>query len=114
MIDSVSIKNIVLNKDGKAIPQRCTTTYLEKHGISDILNLNFDDTFTLKEKLYCVLNDIDKRPLCKTCVNPLNFNNNAVAYPTFCSRHCSNIDPEVLAKNKANVSIALIKSYKVI
>lgn len=33
-------------------------------------------------------------------------------YATFCSKHCANIDPEVLAKNKAGVTKGLKKAYE--
>jgi len=49
------------------------------------------------------------KPKCKTCGKTLKFNH---GFTTFCSHKCSNADPEVLKKNRINVSKALAEAYK--
>jgi len=102
------IKNILL-KEGKLVPQRCHKNYLIKHKLYNFINDQYDNSYLLNEKIYLIINNLSSKPRCKTCNQELNYNN---GYSLFCSRKCSNADPEVLEKNRKNVSKSLKKSYK--
>jgi very-short-patch-repair endonuclease/endogenous inhibitor of DNA gyrase (YacG/DUF329 family) len=52
---------------------------------------------------------LSERKHCKTCGADIKFNH---TYTTFCSRKCSNADPEILMKNKIGVSKSLKKAYE--
>lgn len=84
--------------------------YLEKLGIYDALMNLYPDSSCLHETLYRLENNIDVRPICKMCGAPVQYRK-LLRFTTYCSRACSNHDPEVLAKNKAGVSKALKKAY---
>ena len=48
---------------------------------------DFAETFT--EKIYCYLNSISERPVCKTCGNHVNFISVSKGYAQYCSKKCS-------------------------
>jgi len=102
------IKYLILNKEGKILPQRIRKSFLKKHNVLDFINSSFDDSYSLLEKIYCLTHDcIRKR--CKTCNKEIKFKH---GYTTFCSRSCANKDPGVLNKNKNRVSESLKMVYK--
>jgi len=105
-----NIKTHLLNNSHKLIPQRCNKNYLKKHKLYEFINNSFDDTYSLSEKIYCLVNDLKERKRCKVCNKELKFKNGK--YSTYCSRKCSNSDPEVLKKNKIGVSHSLKKAYE--
>lgn len=99
------------NAYGHPIPQRMTVSYISKHGLYDELKSAYDTTYSLPEKIYCIINNIDRRPTCKSCGRPLKFIN-GVGYRKFCSRKCSATDTDVKLSNSKSVSASLIKAYE--
>lgn len=102
--------------EDKIIPQRCLKKLIIKNGWYEYCrNLYPDISYPedhphfLREILYRIFNKIDDRPTCKICGEPIIFN---AGFANYCSRKCSNADPEVLAKNKTNVSKTLKENYK--
>lgn len=110
-ITKETVKDFFYNKEtGKIYSGRMVESYLIKHNIPiDEIKNYYTDSESFKESVYRIVFDIDVRPVCKTCGKKLEFNH---GFKTFCSRACSNKDPEVLAKNKAGVSHALKKAYE--
>ena len=103
--------------EGKLIPQRCLKSVLMKHGFLDYLmtrytdlSLQESDKEHLREILYRMINHIEIRPLCKVCGKPLVFSNNQ--YLTYCSRKCSNNDPETLQKIANSISKSQREVYR--
>jgi len=105
------IKTKLLNKQGKIIPSKIINSYLYKIGVLDYLNNKFDETYTNTEKIYCLINNLDKRPNC-SCGAPLKYKS-GYGYSQFCSRKCSSNDLKILEKNKNNVSISLKNAYQI-
>lgn len=103
------LKRHVLKGDGKFIPQRINEKYLKKHGLYDYVSNSFDTTYTLFEKIYCLVNNLDKRKTCKICGNEIKFNH---GYANYCSRKCSNKDTDVKNKIRKSVSKSLKNAYK--
>jgi len=104
------VKDLFLTSDGKIIAGRVSENYIKKNDkLYTFINSSFDSSYSLSEKIYLLTHDLSKRPLCKTCSTELKFKN---GYTNFCSRKCSNADPDVLVKNKTNVSVALKKVYE--
>jgi len=99
---------ILVNGNGKLIPSRTNILYLKKHNLYDIINKYFDDSYSLIEKIYCLINDIYVRKKCK-CGNEIKFN---YGYANFCCKKCASNDKDVLRKNKEGVSKALKKAYQ--
>lgn len=59
------------------------------------------DTATFQERLYCIKNNIQSRPICTVCnKNYLEFLEDSNCYRTACSRNCSIHDSKRLAKVK--------------
>jgi very-short-patch-repair endonuclease/endogenous inhibitor of DNA gyrase (YacG/DUF329 family) len=103
------IKTLLVN-NGKIIPQRCNISFLKKHNIYEFINNSFNDSYSLSEKIYCIIYDLTERKTCKICGNDIKFNH---GYGIFCSRKCSNSDINVLNKNKLGVSKSLKKAYSI-
>lgn len=107
----------ILDENGKIIPQRTLANVLDKRGYKDYLLQRYDDLSATTEKeklaeaLYRITNNIERRPLCKTCGKSLRFNYGARNYSSYCNPACRNANPEVLAKNKAGVKKALNEYY---
>jgi hypothetical protein len=114
MNNSTNIKQYIIdtlcNGTDKLIPARLNNKYLNNYNIDidSILNY-YKDSESLQESLYRILNDIDEKPICKICGKPLKYNR---GFSTYCSKACSNKDPEVLKKNSENVSKSMKKAYK--
>ena len=106
------MRDIIISKltnNGKIIPQRATKKYIIKHGLYSYIESLYDNTYSLSEKIYCIVNKLDSRKKCKLCDKPILYKH---GYSTFCSRKCSNNDLDVKIKNKLNVSIALKRAYQ--
>lgn len=113
------ILDFLTTKSGKLNPNYTTVKFFKEKKLQwynyllerykDVLTTeNEDDRF--QECLYRLRYDINDVIKCKTCGKIIKFENRR--YKTFCSKHCANIDPDVLAKNKAAVSNSLKKAYK--
>lgn len=103
--------------DGKIIPSRCCKSVLMKHGFYDYLMSRYSDNTSksdspeyLKESIYRLVNHIDTVPVCKTCGSPIKFKYNT--YQTYCSRKCSNNDPDIKEKISETCSESLKKAYE--
>lgn len=105
--------------EGKLIPQRCVIRLLKKKNWYDYLknlypNLTYPegDVKFIREVLYRLINNIDELPKCRTCGKTLHFSNDK--FPIFCSKKCSNADPEVLERNRESVRKAQRKNQETI
>ena len=98
-------------KNDKIIAQRVNEKYLKKHNLYSILTNYYDDSNSIRETLYRIYNNIDIRPTCKICGNPVSFLITG-KFATYCSKQCQNKDPEMLQKNREGVSKSLKKLYR--
>lgn len=55
---------------------------------------NYPADLSWTEKLYWHFNDIKEHPVCKICGKPVKFINFQQGYQIYCSKKCSNADPE--------------------
>ncbi len=99
-----------LTKDGKLIPARTTKKWLESHNLYNQIENYYDDSESIPETIYRIINDINIRPVCNACGQPVKFSNGQ--FSRFCSAKCRNNDPSVLEKNAENVSKSLKEVYK--
>lgn len=84
------ILNLLLTK------KKILTKTLDKNIYAYILS-RFNDSLSIQESIYRILNDIEEKPKCK-CGNYLPFNNLHKGYYNHCSQHCAQSDPEVYTK----------------
>lgn len=110
MITKEFVKQHFLNQYNKIIAQRCSKSYLVKHNLYDDLINYYNDSTSINETIYRIVNNIDIRPVCKICGKPVKFTNGR--FPTYCCPKCRNNDPDVIAKNKAGVSKSLKEVYQ--
>jgi hypothetical protein len=108
MFKDIIIEQLV--KDNKIIPARTNEKWLRDHGLFEQLKNYYTDSLSMYETIYRIINDIDIRPVCKSCGKPVKFAGGV--FSTFCSAKCRNNDPDVLQKNKDGVSKALKECYK--
>lgn len=109
ILEDEIIRTIYDSSSNKFITAYCRKAFLKRKGFysyleslySNITNEESSPLF-LKEILYRLVNHIDEVPRCKMCNSPLRFNGKK--FPTYCSKKCSNSDPEVIQKNKEGVS----------
>jgi len=60
-----------------------------------------DSECELKERVYCIINDIDHKKICEVCKeNPIKFRGNGLGYFKHCSRSCSKKDKKTKEKYK--------------
>lgn len=67
-------------------------SYLEKHYpmvVEEVLmkTQKIDWTDKFSELVYCYLNDIDKKPICKECGNDVSFKQFSEGYASYCKEH---------------------------
>ena len=107
------IINYVIDKNGKIVPQRCITSVLANHDFIEYLSTRYNDNFTdtNREIIYRIVNNIEKRPLCKheSCNNQTPFHNSH--YSSYCCPRCRNTSSEMLQKNSLGVSKSMKKMY---
>lgn len=53
----------------------------------------------INARLYILFNDITETPVCKTCGKLLQWNKDHKVYPTFCSKSCTNFNPNGTYEN---------------
>ena len=97
-------------KDGIINKSRCAENYLRKHNLYDELMSYYNDSLSIRETIFRIINDLDTRPKCKICGKTLEFKNGGFA--TYCCAKCRNNDPEVKLKNSEGVSKSLTKLYQ--
>lgn len=66
----------------------------------------YSDSSSIEETLYRMKHNIEVKPTCKVCGKPLQWTKKH-AYQTYCSRHCSTIDPSFIYKRQEG----LMKKY---
>ena len=59
----------------------------------------YEDSSSLKESVYRIVNDIDERPKC-ICGNQLDFIYLENRFKAYCCKNCQNSDPEKIKKDK--------------
>ena len=55
----------------------------------DWLSPQYDFAESFTEKIYCYLNNVSERPVCKTCGNNVKFISVSKGYAQYCSKKCS-------------------------
>lgn len=103
------IKNLI-DEDGNIIKSRLTEKYLKKHNYYDFLINYYNDSESIKETIYRIINNIDIRPTCAECGGRVRFDRGL--FSTFCCPKCRNNNEEVKIKNKIGVSKSLKKAYE--
>ena len=66
----------------------------------EYLNNNYPKELTFQEKIYWYYNNLTEFPKCKTCGKKVKFINTRTGYQVFCSKKCSNSNPDVINKTK--------------
>jgi len=96
-------QNFYLND--KIVPKRMTEKWFISSDNLDKYFLILEETNFLKdaklsERIYCILNDIKKSPVCKktSCDKSTRFVQLSIGYSDYCSPKCANLDPETQKK----------------
>ena len=87
------IKKYMLDKNGKVAPTTTKESWLKyKPLLKDYLLNRFEDkSDNIKEIIYRIVNDINEKPKCPCCGNPLPFlGRPGRLYRDYCSKKCSN------------------------
>lgn len=103
------INKTLLNKNGildaNKLQHRYFVNNFIEHEYQQILLLTdfLSNTVTLKERIYCILNNITDIKICPVCNNNVvKFKNTTIGYNTYCSTKCRSND--VIVKNKIKVT----------
>ena len=73
--------------------------FLNKHiAIKKYIENRYSDSQSTQETLYRMINNIEIRPICKSCGKPVSFNGYKGGFSTFCCSKCASNDPEVKQK----------------
>ena len=99
----------LLDPDGSISSGKTSDRYLKNHGLYNALSTYYNDSQSMIETIWRILNDVHVRPVCKMCGKPVNF---GYGFANYCSRTCASNDPEVKAKNAASVSSSMKKAYE--
>lgn len=108
MVDKQIEKSIIkqfIDTKGHIKSTCCSTRYLNIHkNIKQYLEQRYNDIppelFTYKEVVYRMYNDINIRPICTICGNPLVFLSSTRGFKKACSNACIQKLPEVQNKIK--------------
>ena len=87
------IKKYMLDKNGKVAPTTTKESWLKyKPLLKEYLLNRFEDkSDNIKEIIYRIVNDINEKPKCPCCGNPLPFlGRPGRLYRDYCSKKCSN------------------------
>ena len=103
------VVSLYFNEDECINPNYLKKEWLEKHAdIYDYLTNRYDDSLSTKETLYRILLNIENRPVCKACGNPVRFdashrfsrNRNGWPFMIYCSAKCQANDPDIREKHR--------------
>lgn len=78
--------------------QQKNVLFKKYDGIENYLKERYPDSSCIEETLFRIKNNLEERPVCKTCHGHLTFNKNNRKFPTYCSSKCSNSDPDKIEK----------------
>ena len=99
------IEENLLTKSNDLNPQKLKEKWFVDHNQQDILEViynktNFLTNVPLKERVYCIINEIDDVVIClnEQCKNYTNFYCFKIGYNKHCSHKCSNSSKEVQRK----------------
>lgn len=108
----------------KILTGRDVTDYLKRCGYFDYLFNRFDNNTVdkndiphyISETIFRLVHGIETPPVCKTCGDKLTYSRTRSRckvpfYGEFCSRKCSNADPDILKRNAESVSKSLKRVY---
>lgn len=98
-MDREEIKNRIIKDNGKIYSILLLNNRFPE--IIDFIDKKYSG-FSIMEKIYKLVNDIEETPKCLFCsVNPVRFKNNySKGYSLHCSLKCSSKDPNVIEKKK--------------
>ena len=65
----------------------------------------FNDEILTSERIYCYINKLPKRPICKCCENNTEFATIKVGYKIYCSVECRESDKKYIAEKRTNTNI---------
>lgn len=101
------INSTLLNKNGVLDANKLQQKYFVNNSFEseyrEILSLTsfLDSDSTLKERIYCILNDVRFVQICPVCnTTPVKFKSSLVGYNTYCSTKCRSNDSAVKIKIK--------------
>ena len=69
------------------------------YNLFEYLNNKYDDSKSIKETLYRIKYQINKRPVCKKCGNEVNFIAGKEIFESFCCKSCANSYNHKIANN---------------
>ena len=73
-MSDIEIINIFYTSKGKINPHLTNEQYLNNHiDIKNYLEHRYNDSLSIQETLYRIKNNIEARPICKVCGNPVKF-----------------------------------------
>ena len=106
------IRKYVFSESGRYRPNWVAPEKIKERlpEVYEVLRTFYSDSESIVETIYRIVHDIEVRPTCKVCGGHLKFNN--MSFPRYCSRKCSNADPEVLEKIRNSCSNSLRKAYR--
>ena len=79
-------KQYILNNKNQIIASKASNKALNNAGFMELINNMYNDSYSVKEKIYCIVNDIIERPKCPICGKDIPFNTGG--YMIGCSREC--------------------------
>lgn len=87
------IKKYMLDKNGKVAPTTTKENWLKYKPVlkNYLLNRFKDESDSIKEIIYRIINNVETKPKCPCCGNPLPFlGRPGRLYREYCSYHCAN------------------------
>lgn len=104
-IDDEYIKNKFITQRGYLNKNYVRLSWLNKHNdVYDYLNNRYTDSQSISETIYRIINNLEIRPVCKTCGKPVTFNCYSRGFRTYCANtSCIMRSDEVKLKIKATL-----------
>lgn len=93
-------KNFLTDENGKIKTMgSLKPVFRNNKNLLQYIESRYDDSSSLKESVYRIVNDIDERPKC-VCGKQLDFIYLKNCFKVYCCKNCQNSDPEKIKKDK--------------
>ena len=90
LLDNLFFNNFITD-DGRFNPNSKKMFEQNRSLLNDVIFLTsfLPDNVDLKERFYCLVEDIIEKPLCKKCLKEVTYNIDKKKYNEYCSLYCS-------------------------
>jgi very-short-patch-repair endonuclease len=108
------VKSKIAEHGTRQLVRHIKRRYPERYGEIIASTVFITNPKSFSERLYCILNDIREKVMCKQChIMAVSFGNFKTGYHTYCSKKCKANSEEIKLQNKTGREKTMMLKYGV-